>query len=174
MEILTDSPFIIMYDALLARIADKVPKIKFTTFDFSQFEQEQPPVSWPCLLIDFETFNFSDLSENVQVASGYIGLRLGFNPYSSVSSATPVDFRNKGLEYFVIEWELHKALHGWSPGDDFGNLSRVSARTDVERVDKLRIRDLRYSIGFEDYSVKKVTTTLKRSAEVRPELDTHN
>jgi hypothetical protein len=52
-----------------------------------------------------------------------------------------------------MEWNLHKAIQGWSPGAEFGALIRTSTTTQ-KRTDSYRVRELRYSIAFEDYSAK--------------------
>lgn len=112
------------------------------------------PVSWPCVLIDFDDFQFDNLSENVQMARGRVVVRLGFNPHSGTGKDTPADYRAAALAYYDLEWTLHKALQGWSPdGDEYGHLMRASAATQ-RRQDGCRVRELSYCISFDDYSAK--------------------
>ena len=149
------SPFARLFLALQARIAQQVPNIKHIAQDMGQLSaKSRPPVSWPCVLIDFEDFRFDNLSENVQLAKGTVVLRLGFNPHSATGKDTPADYREAALAYYDIEWALHKALQGWSPeGDEYGHLVRTSAATQ-RRHDGYRVRELSYSISFDDYSAK--------------------
>ncbi|MBX2904874.1 MAG: hypothetical protein KF744_02470 [Taibaiella sp.] len=149
------SPFARLFLALQARIAAQVADIKYIAQDMGQLSAKgRPPVSWPCLLIDFDEFCFDDLSENVQVARGTVVLRLGFNPHSGTANGTPTDYKEAALSYYDLEWALHKALQGWSPdGDEFGHFMRSSAATE-RRQDGYRIRELSYSISFDDYSAK--------------------
>jgi len=116
--------------------------------------KNRPPVSWPCALIDFDDFSFDSLSENVQVAKGTFVIRLGFNPHSGTGKDTLIDYLEAALAYYDLEWMLHKALQGWSPdGDEYGHLMRISAATQ-RRQDGYRVRELTYSISFDDYSAK--------------------
>ena len=65
-------------------------------------------------------------------------------------------YLHQAISYYDLEWDLHKAIHGWAPGDDYGRLIRISASTQ-KRTDNYRVRELRYSIAFEDYSTKPQT-----------------
>lgn len=149
-----NSPFANIFLALQSYIQANVTVIKYIDQDLGQLKSSaRPPVAWPCVLIDFEDFNFENLSENVQTAKGVITLRLGFPPYSNSSQATPSQYIRQAISYYDLEWTLHKALQGWSPGDDYGHLTRISATTQ-KRTDSYRVRELRYAIAFEDYSTK--------------------
>ena len=148
------SPFATIFLATKQRILTEVPAIAFIDQELGQLRNgNRPPVSWPCILIDFEDFVFKDLGENVQTASGTVVLRLGFAPHSNSSSVTPAPYLEKAFAYYDLEWILHKAIHGWSPGTDMGAFARIAAATQ-KRNDNYRVREIRYSIAFEDYSAK--------------------
>ena len=149
-----DSPFANIFLSIEQRINDQVSAIKYIDQDLGQLKSNiRPPVSWPCVLIDFEDFNFENLCENVQTAKGTVILRLGFAPHSNSSQLTPPPYIQQAIGYYDLEWTLHKAIQGWAPGNDFGSLIRTSATTQ-KRTDNYRVRELRYSIAFEDYSTK--------------------
>jgi len=113
----------------------------------------RPPVSWPCVLIDFEDFRFENLGENVQTAKGTVVFQLGFAPHSNSSQATPAPRVLQAMGYYQHELTLHRILQGWSPTAMSGSLIRTSAITQ-KRNDHYRVRELRYSLEFEDYSTK--------------------
>ena len=148
------SPFANLFDAILTRIAAEVPSIRYIDQELGQLKKARAPVSWPCLLIDFEDFHFDDLSEHVQMAKGIVTLQLGFAPYSPTAQSAPLENREQALGYYDIEWHLHKAIHGWQPGDEYGSFCRIAATTQ-RRSDNYRVREIRYSIAFEDYSTKR-------------------
>jgi hypothetical protein len=148
------SPFATLFLQLQDRIANTVTDIKYIDQDLGQLDvKTRPPVSWPCVLIDFENFRFKNLGENVQTAKGTVVLRLGFAPHSNSSSITPEQYRTQALRYYDLEWLLHCSIQGWSPGGEFGSMARSSAVTQ-DRADGYRVRELRYKIAFEDYSTK--------------------
>jgi hypothetical protein len=149
-----NAPFANIFLSLQQRIQSQVPAITYIDQDLGQLKTTtRPPVSWPCVLIDFEDFNFENLGENVQTAKGTVVLRLGFAPHSNSSQLTPAPFIQQAISYYDLEWTLHKAIQGWSPADDLGSLSRTNASTQ-KRQDNYRIREIRYSLAFEDYSTK--------------------
>jgi len=149
-----NSPFATIFLALQQRIQAEVPTIVYIDQDLGQLRSKaRPPVSWPCVLLDFEDFSFENLGENVQTATGTVVLRLGFEPHSNSSQATPLPYIQQAIAYYDIEWALHKAIQGWSPATTLGSFSRTSAATQT-RSDNYRVREIRYSIAFEDYSTK--------------------
>ncbi len=149
-----NSPFANIFLALQQRIAKEMPGINYIDQDLGQLRtNNRPPVSWPCVLIDFEDFDFDNLGENVQTAKGTVVLRLGFAPHSNSSHTTPAPYIEQAIGFYDIEWDLHKAIQGWATGVDYGSLARTSTTTQ-KRTDNYRVRELRYSIAFEDYSTK--------------------
>jgi hypothetical protein len=149
-----NSPFANIFLALQQQIRSAVSGITYVDQDLGQLRTgTRPPVAWPCVLIDLEDFSFGNMSTNVQTAQGTVVLRLGFAPYSATSGATPSSYAQQALAYYDLEWSLHKAVQGWSPGDDYGSLIRTNAATQ-KRTDSYRVRELRYSIAFEDYSTR--------------------
>lgn len=148
-----NSPFAAIINQIGARIKEKVPKIKHYDCDWGQLDyyQGEPPVLWPCLLIDLVDFDFENRGENVQDARGKIVLRLAYAPYSSSSAGTPELYRQKALAFLDLEAQVHKALQGWAVGDEFGVCIRENTTTE-KREDPIRVRQIIYSVTFEDYS----------------------
>ena len=166
-----NSPFANIFLALQSRIQDQVSTISYIDQDLGQLKNEtRPAVTFPCVLIDFEDFNFAALSDNVQTAEGTIVLLLGFKPTSSSSSSTPIDYREQAIGFYDIEWNLHKSLQGWSPGEDYGYLSRQSTITQ-KRHGFLRVREIRYRLAFQDYSTKPTVQTTTASISIATEID---
>lgn len=147
-----------------------MPDIRYIDQDLGQLKAgPRQPVSWPCALIDFEDFAFSNLGENVQVANGTVVVRLGFTPFSGSSQLTPAPYIHQAIGYYDIEWALHIALQGWSPGSDYGSLSRISVTTQ-KRTDNIRVREMHYSIAFEDYSTKHMLQFVPAVLDVTDEM----
>lgn len=165
-----NSPFANIFVAVQQYVQAQVPGIAYIDQDLGQLKtSSRPPVQWPCLLIDFEDFTFENLGENVQTAKGTVVLRLGFAPHSNSSQVTPSQYQQQALQYYDIEWALHKAIQGWSPGTDFGSLIRT-ATTTQKRSDSYRVRELRYSLAFEDFSTKWKQQCASPSLQTTDEL----
>jgi len=149
-----NSPFANIFLAVQDRIKSAVPAIKYIDQDLGQLRAAKPAVAWPCVLIDFEDFSFEDYGTLVQSAQGTVVVMLGFAPNSNSTQATPAAYVQQALNYYDIEWALHVALQGWTPGGDIGRLDRTNART-LRRNDNYRVREIRYSLAFDDYSTKQ-------------------
>lgn len=167
-----NAPFANIFLSIQERIKNNAPFIAHINQDLGQLKSTRPPVSWPCVLIDFEDFNFENLSENVQTTTGNVVFRLGFAPHSNTSANTPAPFAEMALNYYDIEWQLHQLLHGWHPLKDTGALCRVSTATQ-KRTDNYRVREIRYSIAFEDYSTKRTLTYAPATLIVGEQITSH-
>jgi hypothetical protein len=152
-----NSPFAQLFLALTDQLKTVLPPHAYIDQDLGQLEyyEIRPAVSWPCALIDIDSFTFQELGDGSQMAEGDVVIRLAFPPYSSAKSTTPQEYREKALGFYEIEWAINKALHCWSPGDTFGSLTRISAQTE-RREDPIRVRELRYKLALEDYSTEEV------------------
>ena len=169
-----NSPFANLFLLLQQRVQDNVPDITYIDQDLGQLNPDCEgtfPVTFPCLLIDFEDFSFRDLSENVQTAAGTILLKLGFSSYSSSGQSAPEESKENALRYYDIEWSLHKTLQAWDPGDAYGHLDRQRTNTQT-RNDLLRVREIRYSLAFEDYSTKYNENTAPAGPQISREITT--
>lgn len=149
-----NSPFAHIFLSIQQLLKEQAPFIKYTDQDLGQLKSQRPPLSWPCCLIDFENFSFESLGENVQQACGSVVFRLVFAPNSNTNSTTPLAFKELALDYYEIENKLHQLLQGWQPCANTGKLNRKSADTQ-KRTDNYRVRELRYSLSFDDYSTKQ-------------------
>lgn len=165
-----NSPFINMYLEIVTRIKTRMPALKYVNQDLGQLENfgDRPPVMFPALLIDFDNWNFSQIGDHEQLASGNVTMRLVYPPFSDSSSLTDAKVREKALSFYELEWELHKLLHGWT-GVAFGALMRESAETE-KRDDNLRVRNIVYSTCFQDSSatISNTYTTTQIPLSVDP------
>ncbi|MBS1740713.1 MAG: hypothetical protein JST88_09250 [Bacteroidetes bacterium] len=146
-----NNPFGSLLLQLQARIKAVASAIREVNEDKGQLEgyELRPAVSFPCVLIDFD-FQFDDLGDNIQMASGNVIVRLAFPPFSSAGSLMPQGVREKALAYTDYEMQVYQALHGWRP-TGFAPLSRRAAVTE-KRTDTIRVREIRFDTQFEDYS----------------------
>ncbi len=165
-----NSPFATILLNVQSRLRAAMPGIACIDQDLGQLRPGvRPPVSWPCVLIDFEDFKFNNLGEQVQTAAGVVVFRLGFAPHGSTAAAAPTDYKEQALAYYDIEWRLHKTLQNWSPGDAFGQLNRATAATQ-KRPDAYRVRELRYTLCFDDYSTKNTREYVPATAVIENHL----
>jgi hypothetical protein len=147
------SPLAQLYTLLQQHVANHLPEIKHIDQDFGQLKAARPAVAWPCLLIDIEALHCTPLAEQVQACTVVVTFRLGFAPLSNTTQHTPLTYTEKALHYYELEQQLYELLHGWSPSATFGKLTRQSTTT-LRRNDTYRIREIGYTLTFEDYSAR--------------------
>jgi len=166
-----NSPFAVIYQAIQARITAQVPALaNFIDLDYGQLEaRERPAVTFPGVLIDFPEWDFSDLSNLAQEGDGYITIKLFTNPYSSSEAHTPTTFLQDAISILDLEYDLNIALHGWSPADGIAPMGRVKAGSDNRRPG-MKVRILRYSCNFQDYSAQR-TRTLIPGSSAPPDIE---
>lgn len=147
-----NSTFNNIFIEIMARLKQQVPELRYINADLGQLENytDRPAVSFPCVLIDFEDFDFSDANAGIQIGEGEILIRIADNPFSDSSSLTETAVRQKALKYNEIVWKVNKALHGWS-GESFGALMRKADKK-VPREDSIRLRETSYVTVFYDTS----------------------
>ncbi|MDW8420132.1 MAG: hypothetical protein RML37_12045 [Chitinophagales bacterium] len=149
-----NSPFAHIYLAIQQRIQTLVPEVKFIEHDFGQlddYSNGRPPVAFPCVLIDFQSWQFENMGNSAQRAEGNVTIKLGYAKHGQSHQATPEQWREAALEYYDLEWKLNKALHGFSPGDNYGHLTRTT-ETKQNQPMYVRVKTTTYRLSFEDYS----------------------
>jgi hypothetical protein len=151
------SPFSKLLQQLKNKIKAEVPEIRYINQDLGQLEEPRPPVTYPCVLIDMDEFDFSEVgNEPKQMADGFVIIRLCLQTSSSSSSLAPDVVFEKSLDFYELEYKLYSVLHSWAPVG-FGKMLRKKASTE-KRDDNKRVRLMPFAINFEDSHAKKVRT----------------
>jgi len=141
----------LLFMAILERLLDQVPEIRYIEQDLGQLEnyEMRPAVSWPCTLIDIDDLDFSETGGKlVQLAQGFVQIRLGLVKYTDSNNLVPANIRANSLQYLELENKVYKALHGWGP-EGFNKMLRRKSVTE-KRDDDIRVKILRFSIGYKD------------------------
>lgn len=175
-----ESLFALIFLAIQNRIVTEVTEIKHVNEDNGQLLDENPALSYPCVLISIDRGSFTALSQNAQIGTVNVTVKIVFPPRSSSANNTPIDYKKKAIDFYEVEDAVHKALQGWAPsyidvedgpdllGDVCGSLDRVSAVPNRTRAD-LRIREVTYTLGIDDYSTKLIQSF----EPVTPVFDVH-
>lgn len=157
------SLFAQLFLLLQTHIKLKVPEIRYTDLDLGQLEyyETRPAVSFPCVLIDFPSAQYSDHSFNTQWGNFSISCRLGFSPFSSANSLAPDLSKEKALQFYEIENKLYVALQTFDAGGIIQPMTRISIATE-KREDPYRVREMIFTTATEDDSAKIVYAKAQR------------
>lgn len=119
---------------------EDIPGLKYVDEDWGQLDYYSPnfPVQWPCVLIDVSAVDFSNIGRDFkkqpvqrQMASGVVSFKIANLKLTNTSAKAPQNQKNKGWSIFELIEELHKAVQGFCPIEDTGQLIRTQLRRQV-------------------------------------------
>lgn len=102
----------------------EITSLRYIDKDWGQLQYEQPPVQWPCALIDVTNVDYVQQGRGAQLGNALICVTVGnINPVPS-SAAAP----NRANSYATIELldEIHQKLQLLSDGSTFQPLMRTN------------------------------------------------
>lgn len=141
-----------VYSAVIARLEEKVPALKWIEMDLGQLSQPKPPVAYPCALIGIKLPKCKSLTDTLQDCEARISIRLGFDTQMRTSTATPEESRNASLAVYDTISDVYAALQGWGT-EHFNTLDRTS-QGDEPTKNGLFIYKIEFSSMFEDATVE--------------------
>lgn len=101
-----------------------IANLKYIDKDWGQLQYEQPPVKWPCALIDVTNVDYVQQGRGAQLGNALICITVGnINPVPSSASAP-----NRANSYATIDLldEIHQKLQLMSDGSTFQPLMRTN------------------------------------------------
>lgn len=102
---------------LQQRIIDKVAALKYVDENWGQLDyySANPPVQWPCCLIDIGTVVWKNMGNRQQQGVATITLYVANLKLTNTSGRAPAGQRNKAWEVHRIINEVHQAVHQYKP-----------------------------------------------------------
>lgn len=166
------SGFALTYLALQAHLQTNMPELVWIDQDLGQLETgyQRPAVSFPAVLIDFDSVQYKNLSQWVQWVDFNISIRLAFAPFDSANNHAPTASKEHALEYYEIEERLYKALAGFTANDTIQPLVRVAAATE-RREDTYRVRHIIFTTASEDATAQLPINMTAAQLQVASEIN---
>lgn len=114
-------------NVILDKLAADVPELRWIDINLGQMATENPPVDYPCALIDVTDIDYTTAGMHRQVGEARIEIELYFIVRSPSNTAAPEKMREQAFGHFGTVKKVYKALEGVS-GESFGGLNRVKVR----------------------------------------------
>lgn len=143
-----------IFNAILTALKT-IPEL-YVAENWGQLNIEQPPVNFPCALIDLGEVTYSQLSRQAQQADVEIQITLSDIIYNGIDQGSPEEEKARELHIFDLIDTLHRCLHGLS-GDTFSPMHRIHIAKTI-REDSIREFVIRYRCGYTDRSAVKTTS----------------
>ena len=137
-----------IYTAVIARLSETVPALKWLEMDMGQLSQPQPPVKFPCALVGIKLPKCKSITDTLQDCEARITIRLAFDTQMRTASLVPEESREASLAVYDVIAGVYAALQGWGTGH-FNTLDRTSQGDEPTR-NGLFIYKLEFSTTFED------------------------
>ena len=142
----------------------EIPALKYIDKDWGQLQYENPPVKWPCALLDVANADFQQLGRGFQQANADITVTVANMNLVRSSAKAPM----RGNAYATIDLleEIHQALQLFTDGRHFSplmrtNLQKVAADKDME------VYVMTYRTAFRVEKTEKETVEVQAATSVR-------
>ena len=149
------------------KLAAEVPALQYIDQDWGQMNfYRQPPVKFPCALIDIQNAAYSDTGGLIQQGTATVVIRLFDMKLSSSSNAAPESQKKNAKKIWQLIEDVNRALHGQQfLQDGFGKLIRARMHRG-KRDDGCYQTEISYTVGFTDQSTAPPRHTTPASAKI--------
>lgn len=136
-----------------------VPALKHIDKNWNQLNYEQPPVRWPCALIDIANADYSQVAHLHQIAEADVEIIIADLRFTNTSQRNPN--REDGFDIFTLLDDVHQALQGFRPAN-----AQQLVRTNLQKVENGFNYEVYKMTYRTSWNVEKLTDTT--SAHVDP------
>jgi hypothetical protein len=136
--------------AIQAKMKAGVPALKYIDRDWGQMEAGNPPVKFPCALIDVRSAQYANGSNRFQTGVATVVVKL-FDIRHPMSSGITTAYRRQQVDDgWQLMQDVNRVLHGNRTGfpEQFGMLMRTSMTRRLEAG--YSSIEITYTIGFTD------------------------
>lgn len=141
-----------------------IPGFRYVGEDWGQLNFEQPPVDFPCALIDLGNAEFSSAGMKTQQVEAIVNITIADIRYNGITSALPAERADKAFEIFDLIDKVNKLLHG-TGGEHYSRLCRISLKK-MLREDAVREFVMSYKFSYRD----DTATSSYQKIPAKPEI----
>ncbi|MDV3793335.1 hypothetical protein CMU23_01470 [Elizabethkingia anophelis] len=100
-----------LYEKLI-ELLESIPEINYIDLDAGQLQEQNPPLSYPAILVSIED-DREDINKLNQSVDGKFTLTIINKLYSETNSLAPKEQRVKGLSHLKLVKAIQKKLQGY-------------------------------------------------------------
>jgi hypothetical protein len=133
------------------RLTQKVLALKYVDQDWGQMDFfSNPPVKYPCALIDIQSANYTQSGKFIQQGTVMIVIRLFDLKLSNSSQKAPESQKENAKKIWQLIEDVNKALHGQNFLQEGYGLPVREQMQRTKRNDGCYQTELYYSVQFTD------------------------
>ncbi|MEG2276663.1 MAG: hypothetical protein RSA53_05440 [Odoribacter sp.] len=151
-------------EAVMAKLKIGVPELRWIDLNVGQMNTENPPVDYPCALVDIANIDYSSAGCRRQLGTVTLEIELFFVVRAPANVAAPESLREQALSHFYIVQKVYTALEGLA-GEHFTGLNRISSRRDKTYYP--RGFTIVFRCSLED---RAAVPTYQKLSDVKPEI----
>ena len=95
-------------------LANSLPNVKYIDKDWGQLGMEQPPVGWPCILIDIEQVEIRPLNDGNEQHKATVVLTVANKRKNSSSAHAPSASKEKSMETIDLTDDIHDLVQNYA------------------------------------------------------------
>ena len=132
----------------------KIKELRYVASNWGQLDYEQPPVQWPCALVDVQGADFSALGSGSLLGEAQVSIQIVNRPTVQTSARSPRPAQDCNLILLDIADQIYAALHA------------VDAETHtpfvLKNITKTNLTDLQsytltFKVGFKQHKPDETT-----------------
>ena len=138
--------------------------IKYIGEDWGQLGIPQPPVNFPCVLLDLGSETYSSLSGGAQQVEAQINITVADARFNGITPTLPELQTQQAFAIFKLLKEINKALHG-KGGESYSRLCRQSTKK-ILRDDAIREFVVTYKTSYKDTAAQVILTSIHANPSI--------
>nr|DAN20579.1 MAG TPA: hypothetical protein [Caudoviricetes sp.] len=144
---------------------NKVSGLRYCGEDWGQLNFEQPPVDFPCALVDIMDAGYTSQSKGVQTAEITISVTVADIRYNGITANLPARQAEQEFSIFTLIENVNRQIHGHG-GVSYNRLSRASMKK-ILREDSIREFLITYKTSYTDSTAKELS---QEASDAKPRI----
>ena len=144
---------------------NKVSGLRYCGEDWGQLNFEQPPVDFPCALVDIMDAGYTSQSKGVQTAEITISVTVADIRYNGITANLPARQAEQEFSIFTLIENVNRQIHGHG-GVSYNRLSRASMKK-ILREDSIREFLITYKTSYTDRTAKELS---QEASDAKPRI----
>lgn len=155
--------------SIQSRLSSFVPSLQYIDKNWGQLNLPQPPVKWPCCLIDLDSIDYSMGTHRTRLAEASIILTIA--DHHAVRSSAQAPAKDNAYDILDIIQDIISALDGWRVPDT----TQALVRTRLSKAYSDQSYDV-YSLTFSTAWIEQIEEgqTTQASPSISINLDIPN